>query len=326
MITTTRRRFAAWLALAAGGFPCRAFAAGWPERPVTIVVPFPAGGPSDIIARLFAEHLSESFGSPFVVENRPGANGNIGAALVARAAPDGYTLLLSGNGHNAMNHGVYARMPYDSRKDFAHICLLASTPNALVVAADYPAKNFGAFLEGARKPGDPLPFASPGIGSSGHLTMALLQRTAGLNLQHIPYRGAAPVIIDLVGKHVSVGILNVDVPLSHVRGGLLRVLAVTGAERSALYPDAPTVAEEGFSGFSAAGWFGLSAPAGTPREIIGRLLAALMRALQAPQVRERFAAGGYIAGGGTPETYAAFISSEIEKWTRVASEVGIAVE
>jgi tripartite-type tricarboxylate transporter receptor subunit TctC len=328
MTKTTRRRFA--ILLAAIGcivLPAQfSAAATWPDRPVTIVVPFPAGGPSDTLARLFAERLSDILKQPFVVENRPGANGNLGASQVARAAPDGYTLLLSGNGHNAMNHGLYAPMPYDSRRDFAHIALFASTPNAIVVTADFPAKTLREFVELAKKQGEPIPFASPGVGSSGHLSMALFEKTAGLNLRHIPYRGAAPAITDLIGKHVNVGIMNVDVPLPYVKSGQLRVLAVTSDKRNPLYPDAPTVAEEGMPGFSALGWFGLSAPAGTPQDIVTKLNAAVSQALADDKIKQRLAAGGYIPGGGSPEQYADFISAEIDKWTKLAKDAGISAK
>jgi tripartite-type tricarboxylate transporter receptor subunit TctC len=256
---------------------------------VTLVVPFPAGGSNDVIARVFAERLAEGLGQPFVVENRPGANGNIGASQVARAAPDGYTLLVSGNGQNAMNHGLYAKMPYDSRKDFVHVTLLASTANALVATPDFPARSFKEFIALAK-------------------------------------RGAAPVLTDVLGGHVPVAIMNVDIPLSSVRSGKLRVLAVTSAERSALYPDAPTVAEEGYPGFAASGWIGLSAPAGTPKEITDKLHGAVTRALQDGRVRQRLADGGYVPGGLTPEAYAAFIASEIEKWGRVAKESGASID
>ncbi len=303
-----------------------ASAAGWPERLVTLVVPFPAGGSNDVIVRVFAERLAESLGQPFVVENRPGANGNIGASQVARAAPDGYILLVSGNGQNAMNHGLYAKMPYDSRKDFVHVTLLASTANVLVATPDFPARSFKEFIALAKQQGEKLAFGSPGVGSSGHMSMAMLQQAAGLTMRHVPYRGAAPVLTDVLGGHVPVAIMNVDIPLSSVRSGKLRVLAVTSAERSALYPDAPTVAEEGYPGFAASGWIGLSAPAGTPKEITDKLHGAVTRALQDGRVRQRLADGGYVPGGLTPEAYAAFIAFEIEKWRRVAKESGASID
>ncbi len=327
MTRLNRRQFVAGLAAggAALGFARPAFAA-WPERPVTIVVPFPAGGSNDVIARMFAQVFSQSFGKPFVVENRAGANGNIGANSVARAAPDGYTLLLSGNGQNAMNHGLYAQMPYDSRKDFAHIGQMGTIANALFVSPDFPAQSFKEYVALAKSKPDQVACASPGNGSSGHLAMAMLQHAAGIKLQHVPYRGAAPAIADVLGGQVNSVMINVDIPLQHVRAGKLKVLAVTSAERNPLYPDAPTIAEQGFPGFAATGWMGLSAPAGTPDEIVARLNKAINDTLNDAQIKERYAAGGYVRGGGSAEAYAKFISSEIDKWTRVAKETGASVE
>lgn len=301
-------------------------AVGWPERPVTIVVPFPAGGSNDVIARMFAQVFSQKFGKPFVVENRAGANGNIGANAVARATPDGYTLLLSGNGQNAMNHGLYAQMPYDSRKDFTHIGQMGAIANALFAAADFPAKTFKDYIALAKSKPDQIACASPGSGSSGHLAMAMLQHSAGIKLQHVPYRGAAPAITDVLGGQVNSVMINVDIPLQHVKAGKLKALAVTSTERNPLYPDVPTIAESGFPGFSATGWMGLSGPAGLPKELVGMLNEAINETLDDSQIKERYAAGGYERGGGSPDKYAQFISSEIDKWTKVAKETGATVE
>ncbi|WP_137045593.1 tripartite tricarboxylate transporter substrate binding protein [Pseudolabrys sp. FHR47] len=303
-----------------------AFAADWPDRPVTIVVPFPPGGSNDVIARIFAQHFSQKFGKTFVVENRAGANGNIGANTVARAAPDGYTLLLSGNGQNAMNHGLYAQMPYDSRKDFTHIAQMGSIANGLFVTANFPAKTLKEFIELAKsKPGQ-VACASPGSGSSGHLAMAMLQHTTGIKLQHIPYRGAAPAINDVLGGQVGSVMINVDIPLQHVRAGTLRALAVTSSERNSLYSDVPTIAESGFPGFSATGWMGLSGPANLPRNIADQLNSAVNEALEGAQLKERFAAAGYVKGGGSSEQYTSFVSAEIDKWGKVIKDTGASVD
>ncbi len=311
---------------AAACWPALAVAAEWPERPVTFIVPFPAGGSTDVVARLFAERYAETLKQGFMVENRPGANGNIGAAQVAKALADGYTILVSGNGQNAMNHSLYARMPFDSTKDFAHICLLASTPNAIIVPADSPITDFGELVRRARVMGDGLAFASPGTGSSGHLSLAMLENAAKLKVRHVPYRGAAPLVTDVLGGHVPVGIVNVDIPFGHVQSGKLRVLAVTSAGRSQLYPQAPTVAESGFPGFEAVGWFGLSAPAGTPKEIVARLNLLANQFLGEEKLKQRFAAGGYLAGGGSSQDYADFIGREIGKWRDVVKTSGISLE
>ena len=303
-----------------------AFAAAWPERTVTIVVPFPPGGSNDVIARLFAEHFAQVFGKPFVVENRPGANGNIGATAVARAAPDGYTFLLSGNGQNAMNHSLYAQMPYDTRKDFAHVVQMGAIANVLLVSPDFQAQTFQAFVAVAKADPESVLCASPGRGSSGHMAMAMLQSAAAIKLKHVPYRGAAPAITDLLGGHVKAAILNVDIALPHVREGKLKALAVTSDQRNPLYSGTPTVAESGFAGFSATGWMGLSAPAGTPTDIVAQLNKVTNDALATPQIRERYAASGYVPGGGSSEQYAAFISAEIDKWMKVAKETGVSIE
>lgn len=328
MIKMTRRTAITALAAMSGVAlaPRLGFAATWPERPVTIVVPFPAGGSNDVLARLFAQSFSQSFGKPFVVENRAGANGNIGANAVARAAPDGYTLLLSGNGQNAMNHALYSQMTYDSRKDFVHIGQMGSVPNALLVSADFPAQSFKDFIALAKSKPDQIACASPGSGSSGHLAMAMLQHAAGIKLQHVPYRGAAPAITDVIGGQVNAVMINVDIALSHVRSGKLKVLAVTSPARNPLYPDAPTVAESGFPGFSAIGWMGLSAPAKTPAEIITQINKAMNATLGEAPIKERYAAGGYIPGGGTPEAYATFIAAEIDKWAAVVKATGASIE
>jgi tripartite-type tricarboxylate transporter receptor subunit TctC len=322
----TRRAALAALVLAGTTRAGAAGAAAWPERPVTLVVPFPPGGSNDVVARLVAQQLSRSLGQPFVVENRPGANGNIGAAQVARAMPDGYTLLVSGNGQNAMNHGLYRQMPYDSRTAFTHVAQFVTVPNALLVSNDFPARSLADVLRmGKEKPGA-ISFASPGSGSSGHLAMAMLMRAAGVELMHVPYRGAAPAITDVIAGQVPVVMINVDIPLPHVRAGRLRALAVTSEERSALYPEAPTVAEAGFPGFSASGWIGLSAPAGLPPDLTARLAEAVAEALRDPQIRERFAAGGYILGSRGPAEYARFIDAEITKWGQVTRDLGITLE
>ncbi|WP_052401450.1 Bug family tripartite tricarboxylate transporter substrate binding protein [Muricoccus aerilatus] len=328
MQTLTRRSALTTFALAAPTLarPRAGRAAIWPERSVTLVVPFPPGGSNDVVTRMVAQPLSQALGQPFVVDNRPGANGNIGAAQVARAAPDGYTVLVSGNGQNAMNHGLYRNMPYDSRTAFTHVAQLASLPNALVVAEGFPARTLQDLVRMAKeKPGD-LTFASPGSGSSGHLAMAMLMRAAGIEMLHVPYRGAAPAITDVLAGQVPVVMINVDIPLPHVRVGRLRVLAVTSEARSPLYPEAPTIAGSGYPGFSAVGWLGLSLPAGTPPDIVARLHDATARALQDPQLRERFAASGYIPGQGSSADYARFIDAEITKWGGVTRDLNIVLE
>lgn len=325
-MTVSRREFTTGLAAALALPTERVLAADWPTRSITFVVPFPAGGSTDVVARLFAERYAETLKQGVVVENRPGANGNIAAAAIAKAPNDGYTILVSGNGQNAMNHSLYARMPYDSTKDFAHIALLASTPNAIIVPSNSDIKTLADLLRRAKEAGEGLSFASPGVGSSGHLSLAMLEGAANVKVRHVPYRGAAPLVTDVLGAHVPVGIVNVDIPFGHVKDGKLRVLAVTSAKRSALYPDAPTIAESGFPGLEAQGWFGLSAPAGTPEPIITKLNALANEFLREDKMKKRFEAGGYLAGGGSPQDYAAFIDAEIKKWAGVVKASGISLE
>jgi tripartite-type tricarboxylate transporter receptor subunit TctC len=301
-------------------------AQSWPRKPITMVVPFPPGGTTDTTARLVAQEMSKSLGQPVVVENRAGANGNIGSASVARAAPDGYTLLVSGVGSNAINHGLYAKMPYDSRTDFAHITQMTSGPNVLVVKADFPAKSLKEFVDLARANPGKFNYASAGSGASGHLAMELLKETAGIKMDHIPYKGGAPALTDVMGGQVEAMFTNQDMPAPHVKSGKVRVLAVAALQRNPLYPDVPTVAESGFPGFSAESWNGLSAPAKTPKEIIDRLNAEAVKALQVSAVKERLESNGFVIVGSTPQQYADFIRAEIDKWSAVAKSSGAKVD
>ena len=245
-------------------------AADYPSHPVTIVAPFPPGGSTDTMARLLAQELTKSLGQQFIVDNKPGANGNIGTASVARAEPDGYTLLLSGVGSNAINYTLYPKLGYDP-KDLVHTSLLATGPNVLIANPDFEAKTFKEFIELAKSKPNEFNYASSGIGSSGHLAMEMLKQQAGIDLTHVPYKGGAPAMTDVIGGQVPVMFLNQDVVRPNVEAGKLTALAVTSSERNPSYPDTPTIAEAGFPGFSAVSWFGLSAPAKTPQSIIDKL-------------------------------------------------------
>ena len=300
--------------------------AAYPTKAITLVVPFPPGGSTDTIGRLVAEALSRSLGQPVVVENRPGANGNIGSQAVARAPADGYTLLLSGVGSNAINHGLYARMPYDSRRDFTHITLLATGPNVLVANTDFAAKSLKEFVDLARASPDKYNYASSGNGSSGHLAMELLKQTADIKVAHVPYKGGSPALTDVIGGQVPVMFINQDVVLPHVKAGKLRVLGVAGAERNPAYPDVPTIAEQGYPGFSAVSWFGLSAPANLPKEILARLHAETVKALQTPALADRLTSNGFVVGANAPDAFAAFVGSEMDKWSKVAKAAGATVD
>eukprot|EP01036_Dinobryon_divergens_P062063 gene62063-biopygen42123 len=260
-----------------------ALAQAYPARTITLVVPFPAGGTTDVTARLVAQEISGPLGQSIIVENRAGANGNIGSAYVAKAAPDGYTLLATGVGSNAVNHGIYKTMPYDSSKDFAHITMMTSGPNVLVVNKDFPARDMKELIALLKANPGKYNYASSGTGASGHMAMELLKLKAGVNIQYVPYRGGAPAVNDVVGGQVPMMFINQDTALPHVRSGKLRPLAVTSAQRNPLYPDVPTIAESGFPGFQALSWSGLSILKGTPQPIVDKLEAALKKVMTSPE-------------------------------------------
>ncbi|QXC52324.1 tripartite tricarboxylate transporter substrate binding protein (plasmid) [Agrobacterium salinitolerans] len=303
-----------------------ALADDYPSDTVTILVPFPPGGTTDLTARMLAEFMAKKFGKPFVVENRPGAGGNIGTALVARAKPDGYTLTISGVGTHAANFGLYPDMPYDALKDFTHITDIARGPNAIAVNGETPIKDLNDLIARAKAEPGSLNYASPGNGSSGHLAFEFLKQKASVSINHIPYKGAAPAVTDVMGGHVPILIVNADTLLPHVKSGALRLLAVTSPERSALYPEVPTVSELGFEGFSAISWTGLSAPAGLPEDIEEKLRNATLEALNSPKIKARFQENGNTAGGLSSVDFTAFVSQELDKWTNVAKTANIKIE
>jgi tripartite-type tricarboxylate transporter receptor subunit TctC len=329
---TARRTFCRLIATATAigaitaaiGLPARAQT--WPSKPIILIVPFPPGGTSDTSARLVGQELSKQIGQPVVVENRPGANGNIGVQAAARAPADGHTIVLTGVGSNAINHGLYAKMPYDSRKDFAHITMIASGPNVLVVNAEFPAKTLKELVELVKANPGKYNYASNGNGSSGHVAMELFKQTADLRIDHIPYKGGGPAMTDVIGGQVPIYFTNQDAAMPHIKSGKLRALAVTSLERNPLYPDVPTIAELGYPGFQAISWTGLSAPAKTPKDIVARLHAETIKALQVPAVKERLESNGFVIGGNSSEDYAAFISAEIDKWTAVVRTAGATVD
>lgn len=327
---TPRRRAAlcaiaatAWLAAAAPSSAWAQPGQDWPARPVKLVVPFPPGGSTDAIARLLAAALAQDLAQPVVVENKAGANGGIGADQVAKAAPDGYTLLLSGIGSNATNYAIYRAMPYGDA-DFAHIALLATGPGVLAAHGQFPARDFASFVALAQQAPGRYAHASAGNGSSGHLAMEMLKQTLALELTHVPYRGNGPAVADVVGGQVPLVVLNNDVALPLVKAGRLRALAVTSAARNPAYPGVPTLAESGVPDFDVVSWFGLSAPAGTPAPIIQRLAGATHAALQSPRMRQYLEDSGFVAAaGGSPQDYRAFVAAEIARWRGVVERAGI---
>jgi tripartite-type tricarboxylate transporter receptor subunit TctC len=305
--------------------------AAWPNKPVKIVVPFAPGGTTDILARAMAPELSKAFGQSFVVENRAGAGGNIGADVVAKSPADGYTLLMGTVGTHGINKALYRAMPFDSQKDFAPITLVAGVPNVMVMNAD-KAKTLNIntvpeFIKYARANPAKFSMASSGNGTSIHLAGELFKSRTGIFMTHIPYRGSGPALLDLVGGNVDVMFDNLPSALPQIKAGKLKAFAVTSAERSAAVPELPTIEEAGkLAGFDASSWFGLLAPAGTPSEIVNRISQEAAKSLATPAMKEKLLAQGAIPGGNTPEQFTAFINAEHVKWAQVVKVSGAKVD
>ena len=327
--TAQRARFPATklrrLALAA--FACLSLVHGvaaaqpYPSRPIRIVVPFAAGGATDLIARVTGQKLTESLGQQVVVENRPGASGMIGADAVARAAPDGYTLLMASTAEIAINPSLYPTMSYDPAKDLAPVTLAGITPLILVVNPGTPLRSVADIVAEAKK-GAKLSFASAGNGSVQHLAGELLKQTMSIDVAHVPYKGAAPALTDLLGGQVSLFFSGMPPAMPHVKSGKLRALAVTTTRRSPAAPDVPTMAEAGVTGFDISNWFGVFAPAGTPAAVLDRLNAEFVKALALPDVKERLASQGAETVGNSRDEFAAFIKAEAAKYAQLIKVSG----
>ena len=298
----------------------------YPNKPIRIIAPFPAGGSTDAMARNLGAELTKQMGQPVVVENRPGVNGNLGSDHVAKSAPDGYTLLLTGVGSNAINHGLYANMPYDSNKDFAHITLLAEGPNVLIVHPSFAAKSIQELVAMAKAQPGKLAYASNGNGSSGRMAMEMLRQATGIDMLHVPYKGGGPSMTDLIGGQVPMLFTNQDHALPQVQAGKVRAIAVASLKRNPAYPDVPTVAEQGLPGFAAVSWFGLSAPAKTPPEVVRRLHQETVKALAQADFRSKLEQVGFVVVGNTPAEFTAFVASEVEKWGKVVKTAGATVD
>jgi tripartite-type tricarboxylate transporter receptor subunit TctC len=323
----TRRALAATI----GGLPIAARAqqgtANWPTRPIRIVVGYPPGGTTDILARLLAERLHPALGQPVVVENRSGAAGNIGAEAVAKSPPDGHTLQMGTAGNMTINPSVYANMPVDTVRDFQAISMVAQVPNVMVVHPSVPARTVREFIDWAKaRPGQVF-FGSSGTGNSPHLSGELFAQQAGLQLVHVPYRGSGPALAALVAAQgVQVMWDNLPSAIGHIRDGRLRALAVTGPQRAVALPDLPTMREAGLPDYEVVAWFGLFAPAGTPRPIVDRLHRETVAALRTAEMRERIIQLGAEPVGNTPEEFAAIVVRDIEKWRPVVRAAGVRVE
>jgi tripartite-type tricarboxylate transporter receptor subunit TctC len=302
-----------------------AFAA-YPEKPVTIVVPFPPGGSTDTIARMLGTKLSAALGQSFVVDNKPGATGAIGAAQVKRAAADGYTLLVASIGVYATNPFLQKNLPYDPAKDFDLLTVAVRAPNVLVVNPSVPAKNVGEFVDYLKKNGDKVAFASSGSGSSDHLTAALFFQRVGVSGLHVPYKGGAPAISDLLGGQTQASFQNVNAVLSHIKAGKLKALAVTGDKRSHVLPDVPTLAEAGVQGVDVYSWQAVAAPKGLPKDVKDKLHTTLVAALNDPEVKSKLGEQGFETVANTPEQFAEFLNKELARWKAVIEKGGIKME
>ena len=289
----------------------------YPVRPVRIVVPSPPGGGTDIVARVLAQHFSKGLGQPFFVENKPGAGNMIGIEFVARSPADGYTLLFVAS-TLALNSVLYKKVPYDPVRDFAPITLAATAPNVLIVNPGLPARSLAEFIVLAKKKPGALSYGTPGIGTSPHLSMELLKSMAGIDIVHVPYRGTAAAVTDVIGGQIAVTFANALTAKPQVDSGRVRALAVSGPKRIEALPAVPPVAEAGVPGYEAMQWYGLAAPAGTPAPVIARLNAEAVKALHSDEMKEKLALDGAQPVGSTPAEFTALIRSELAKWTRVA--------
>ncbi|HQA33172.1 MAG TPA: tripartite tricarboxylate transporter substrate binding protein [Casimicrobium huifangae] len=296
--------------------------AQYPNKPIKIIVPFLAGGTTDIMARAVAADLQKAFGQAVVVENRAGAGGNIGADAVAKSAPDGYTFLMGTVGTHAINMALYAKMPYDAVKDFAPVSLVAAVPNILVATPSFPVNSVKELIDLAKKEDGKLTFASSGSGTSIHLSGELFKQLAGVQMTHVPYKGSSAALPDVMSGQVNVMFDNAPSVMPHIKGGKLKAIAVTSGKRAPALPNVPTIAESGLPGFEASSWFGLLAPAGTPKEIVDKVSAQIQKMLQTPEMKERLASQGADGVGNTPEQFAAHIKTEIDKWAKVVKASG----
>jgi tripartite-type tricarboxylate transporter receptor subunit TctC len=322
-MTFTRRTL---LAIAAATFASGAFAQAFPTKAIRLIVPFPPGVGTDIIARETSQKVAAATGWTFVIENKPGAGGNMGVDAVAKAPADGYTIVLGQTSNLAINPSLYAKMPYDPQKDLVPIVLVANAPLVMVTSATSQHKTLAEVVNAAKARPGAVNFASPGNGTVAHLASELFQKAAGIKTQHVPYKGAAMALTDVISGNVDLYMSSVPTLLGQIKQGKLRALAVTSTKRVDDLPNVPTIHESGYKGFDAATWFGLLAPAGTPKDVVARLNAEFNKALQQPELRKKLGDEGADPAGGTPEQFAALIKDEAVRWGKVVKESGARID
>jgi len=297
----------------------------WPSKPITLIVPFPPGGTTDIVARPLAQKLSEALGQPVVVENRAGAGGTVGAAVAAKSAPDGYTFFAATVAHT-MAPGLYKSLPYNFQTDFEPITITAFTPNILIVNPSVPAHSVKELIAYIKAHPGKVNYGSAGNGSTEHMSGELFRSDAKVDITHVPYKGGSPMMADLIGGQIQMAIETSGSAAPHIRAGKVRALAVTTATRSAAFPDVPTMSEAGLHGYEVTTWYGILAPKGTPKPIIDRMYAEIAKILKSPDMKSRLAGIGAEPGGQTPAQFAKFIATETAKWTKVAKESGAKID
>jgi tripartite-type tricarboxylate transporter receptor subunit TctC len=318
-MSLARRLFLGSVLLSAAAI---AFAQAYPAKPIKLIVPFPPAGSTDLSARAVAGQLGERLGQPVVIENKPGAGGNIGGDLAAKAAPDGYTLFVGTVGTNAINAGLYSKMPFDHLKDFAPVILLSKTSNVLVVNPSLPVNSVQDLVRLAKSKPNEVTFASSGVGTSIHMSGELFKSMAGVQMTHVPYKGSGPMLIDIMSGQVNLAFDNVSAALPHIKSGRLKPIATTGTVRPPSLPDLPTMQEAGLAGYDSTSWNAIFVPAGTPKPIIDRLNKELDAILNSAETKKFFLDQGAEAGGGTPEQLDAFVRAETAKWAKVVKESG----
>ncbi len=301
-------------------------AQAYPAKPVRLLVPFAPGGTTDVLARLVAQKLADALGQQFVIENKPGAGGNIGTELAVKSAPDGYTLVMSFDGTMAINPNTYAKMPFDAQKDLVAVANVAQVPLLIVVHPGVAAKNIAEFVALAKASPGRINYSSAGHGSTGHLTGELFRSRAGIEIVHVNYKGGGQAVQDLLGGQIQMLVTALPTVEGHLKGGKLKALAFTSSKRVPGAPDVPTMAESGYPGLEVLSWYGILAPAGTPQDIVRKLNAEINRVLQLADVRERLTALGTEPTGGTPEQFAQLIRTDTARWAKVVSDAGIRIE